>query len=576
LQHDGRLFQTRNDFLRKAKRINGYIREWKATGFRAGFMLRNVSWIGELDIEYDLSTFDTDPFEPQPNGACTIFPFWVPSQTPRRGYIELPYTLPQDSTLFLIMRETTIDIWKRKLDWIAANGGMALLNVHPDYLDFGSNGTSAQTFPAQLYRELLDYVGSRYGTEVWNALPRQVAAHVKEMRPIKPHAPRRICMVSYSFYESDNRVRRYAEALARRGDSVEIISLHAENSNPPPMTLNGVKVHRIQKRIHDEKGPFSYLPRLLKFCAAAAWFVGIRNRREPYDLIHVHNMPDFLTLTSWWPRLWGTKVILDIHDMVPELYASKFKIGEDRAIIRALRHVEGFSARRADHVIISNHLWFDKFTARSASKDKCSVFVNHVDPAIFFSRSRTRTDGKFIIIFPGSLQWHQGLDLAIRAFGLIRDKLSNSEFHIYGDGNAKKDLLRLVDELGLQNQVKFFGPKPLNEIAEIIANADLGVVPKRADGFGNEAYSTKIMEFMSQGVPVVLSRTKIDSFYFTDAEVRFFESGNVEAMADAILTVSRNQALRQAMIQNALEYVAKNSWAVKEAEYLNLVDSLVA
>jgi glycosyltransferase involved in cell wall biosynthesis len=168
------------------------------------------------------------------------------------------------------------------------------------------------------------------------------------------------------------------------------------------------------------------------------------------------------------------------------------------------------------------------------------------------------------------------VDLAIRALGMNREKLPNAEFHIYGGGNCQADLQALVKQLGLEDRVFFNGARSLEQIAEIVANADLGVVPKRADGFGNEAYSTKIMEFMSQGVPVVLSKTKIDSFYFSDAEARFFESGNVEALADAILTVARNQPLRESMIKNALAYVEKNSWAVKEVEYLELVDSLTA
>src|SRR5260370_15609527 len=108
-------------------------------------MLHKLDWLHELDIRYDASTFDTDPFEPQPEGHHTIFPLWVPSP-PRLGsdpstnnlagggYVELPYTLPQDSTLFLLLREKTPDIWMRKLDWIADHGGMDLILTHPDYM----------------------------------------------------------------------------------------------------------------------------------------------------------------------------------------------------------------------------------------------------------------------------------------------------------------------------------------------------------------------------------------------------------------------------------------------------------
>jgi glycosyltransferase involved in cell wall biosynthesis len=123
--------------------------------------------------------------------------------------------------------------------------------------------------------------------------------------------------------------------------------------------------------------------------------------------------------------------------------------------------------------------------------------------------------------------------------------------------------------------VRFFGLLSTTEIAGIMADADLGVVPKRADSFGNEAYSTKIMEFMSLGVPVVVSSTKIDRFYFNDSIVRFFESGNPDALAKAIVEVLQNNELRRRMIAHALEYAARNSWDVHKKDYLELVDALI-
>jgi glycosyltransferase involved in cell wall biosynthesis len=108
-----------------------------------------------------------------------------------------------------------------------------------------------------------------------------------------------------------------------------------------------------------------------------------------------------------------------------------------------------------------------------------------------------------------------------------------------------------------------------------MANADIGVVPKRADSFGNEAYSTKIMEFMSIGVPVVVSGTAVDRFYFDDSLVRFFESGNDTDLADALREVLTNQPLREAMVKNASRYVNENCWSRHRSAYLQLVDALI-
>jgi len=174
LRHDGKLYSSHAEFSRSATRIREYRRKWQAVGFRSPFMHHNLEWIHELGMEYDASTFDTDPFEPQPDGVGTVFPFWV-SGPPGAGYVELPYTLAQDFTLFVILREPNIDIWKRKLDWVAERGGMALVNTHPDYMCFGDTKKARDEYPAYHYEELLSYIRQRYEGVFWSALPRDVA-----------------------------------------------------------------------------------------------------------------------------------------------------------------------------------------------------------------------------------------------------------------------------------------------------------------------------------------------------------------------------------------------------------------
>ena len=313
---------------------------------------------------------------------------------------------------------------------------------------------------------------------------------------------------------------------------------------------------------------------LLRFLCVSSILLMRRHRRIRYDVVHVHNVPDFLVFAAWYPKWKGAKLILDIHDIVPELFANKFGTHANNSYVRLLKAVEKAAAAFADHVIVSNHLWYETITARSVSKDKSSVFLNHTDPAIFYRRVRTRNDGKFIILFPGSFLSHQGLDLAIEALILVKDKVPDAELHLYGGGGAGEDLQRQAERLGLLGSVKFCGGRSLDQIAEVIANADLGVVPKRADSFGNEAYSTKIMEFMSQGIPVVVSKTKIDSYYFDEKVVCFFPSGDVEALANAIVNVATDQHLREQLIAGGYEYVRRHDWGTNKADYRALVDSL--
>jgi glycosyltransferase involved in cell wall biosynthesis len=574
LHHDGKLYRNRDNFRQKAARVNHYLKEWGAVGFRSGFMLRNLEWFHDVEALYDASTFDTDPFEPQPGGAGTIFPFWVPGAN-GSGYVELPYTLPQDSTLFLVLQETSPAIWLKKLDWVAERGGMALVNVHPDYMRFPGEPDSARTFPVSYYASLLQHVRERYGNTYWQPLPRELAAFAAPLKPALRPPPKRVCMLSHSYYSSDARVNRYAEALAERGDHVDVLALRREVNGPAQETRNGVNVFYLQPRTRkNERSRLSFLLPVLRFLSVSGWWIAREHHRHRYDVFHVHNVPDFLVFAAAYPRWTGAKVILDIHDILPEFYASKFNKPASSRSVRLLKRMERASAKMADQVIIANHLWLEKYAQRTGANGRCSVFINNVDGRLFRAGQRTRSGSRIIILFPGGLQWHQGLDIAIRAFRQVSAQLPQAEFHIYGDGNMKDSLVALTGELGLQDKVRFFNPLPVQEVVSVMANADLGVVPKRADSFGNEAYSTKIMEFMSLGVPVVVSNTQIDRYYFNDQVVRFFESGNDQALATAIVDVLCDTGLRNRLVAQAAKYAAENCWEVRRSDYLRLVDEL--
>jgi len=183
LKHDGKLFHSRKIFKQRAAKINAYLIKWKTNGFSSPSMLHNLDWLKALNITHSTSTFDTDPFEPQPDASRTIFPFWVGDDHYSAGYLELPYTLPQDHLLFVILQEKTIDIWKKKLDWITGNGGMALLNTHTDYMNFTGGVLSDEEYPVTFYSDFLNYIKQKYSDQYWNALPSDVVRFWKKSSP---------------------------------------------------------------------------------------------------------------------------------------------------------------------------------------------------------------------------------------------------------------------------------------------------------------------------------------------------------------------------------------------------------
>lgn len=386
----------------------------------------------------------------------------------------------------------------------------------------------------------------------------------------------RVCMLAYAFYESDTRILQYATALAERGDTVDVIALQRDNL-PEFEVLNGVNVYRIQSRKVNEKGLFTYVGRIVRFLVRSTVVLYRKQRERPYDVVHVHNVPDFLVFSALSTKWKRRPIILDIHDLLPEFYASKFKISHSSLLFRLLTFAERCSAAFATHVIIANDLWRDRLVMRSSRAEKCSVVRNRPDLSIFVGRAgrERRKSEKFTLTYPGSLNWHQGLDIAIRAFASIADQIPDAEFHIYGEGPAKLSLIQLANDLQMQDRIMFHDFLPSREIAQVMAATDLAIEPKRTNSaFGNEALSTKILEFMSLGVPVIACRTRIHAYYYDDSIIQYYENDDETELAKQILRLKGDPDAIERLVTNAKRYVQENTWDARKHEYLQLVDSL--
>jgi glycosyltransferase involved in cell wall biosynthesis len=389
---------------------------------------------------------------------------------------------------------------------------------------------------------------------------------------------RRICMVVYAFYENDTRVMQYADALVERGDRVDVIALRRSDALPAYEVLRGVHVHRIQSRTVNEKGLFAYASRILRFTLKAAWQLRRLQREHGYDLIHVHNVPDALVFAAVYPKWKRVPIILDIHDLLPEFFASKFRVAHNSHTFRLLTWVERLSAAFATHIIVANDLWCERLAARSSRQEKCSVVRNRPDLSIFRGSvgQRTKPAGKFLMTYPGSLNWHQGLDVAIAAFAKVADQMPDAEFHIYGEGAAKSSLIALVKDLKLEERIIFHDMLPSRDVAEVMAMTDLAIEPKRStSAFGNEALSTKILEFMCLGVPVIASRTTIHQYYYDDAIIQYYSNDDADELATQMLRLKNDATMRRAMAARARRYADGNTWDARKGEYLHRVDLLV-
>jgi len=383
----------------------------------------------------------------------------------------------------------------------------------------------------------------------------------------------KVCMLAYTFYETDNRVMRYAEALVKRGDNVDVVALKRKGQSFHE-TIDGVNLYRIQEREVNEKSQLSYMVRVLRFLIKSGWFVTKKHLKSYYDVIHVHSVPDFEVFSALIPMMTGAKIILDIHDIVPELFASKFKVKKSSFLFKLLILVEKFSIAFSNHIIVSNHIWEKKLKSRSIMSKKITTILNYPDRDLFYKKNESKADGRFVIMYPGTLNWHQGIDIAIKAMGIIKEEIHDADLHIYGEGPSKEYLKSLINRFGLQNRIFVCDFIPVKKIAKVMANADMGIIPKRNDSFGGEAFSTKILEFMSMGIPVIVSKTKIDQLYFNDSIVKFFKPEDEKNLAQSIRLMIKDAKLRAQLSENALKFVEKNNWQIKQKIYLDIVDSL--
>jgi len=387
-----------------------------------------------------------------------------------------------------------------------------------------------------------------------------------------------VCMVVYSGYEIDHRVRHYAEALAEKNEHVDVISLSWKHGRGEKGVLEGVHIYRVQKKMPAQKKPLAYLFNVLLFFVKGSMLLLSRHIKRRYDVIHIHNMPDFLIFMGLLPKLLGAKLILDIHDVVPELYCQKFNRTMDSSPVKLLRLTERICVRFADYVIVANDLWMKKIIHRDQiAPDKCSGILNYPDRKYFRAVEKEHQNDDFTVVYPGTISHHHGIDVAIKAISIARKTIPNLRFVVYGlsgDPAYTEYLDRLVEDMKLRDIVAFHEPVKHAELNEIYARSDVGVVPKRGGIFSSEAFSTKIFDFLAVGLPVIVSRTKIDEYYLDESTVMYFDPESAEHLAGCIVELYKNPEKRRSLIANGRMYVAENNWEVKKSAYLDIVQRL--
>lgn len=388
----------------------------------------------------------------------------------------------------------------------------------------------------------------------------------------------RVCVIVNQIYYTDPRVMSYANMLAQAGAEVDVIASKYSDRNDPNQHPN-IRVYATPsaRKYRDGLGYLSnYIISTFFLVLYASWMYFKRR----YQIIHVNNMPDTLILAALVPKILGARVILDIHDPMPNVFMSKYGMGPEHAVVRFFKIQEKISAGLSDEVITANPIFKELLSQRGVPPEKILVINNIPNPKLFnrqnIENEPYRSSGKFILIFPGTIAPRYCLDIAIKALPKLVKSIPNIQLKIIGKHSQHaEELAALGSELNVTEYINFVPFMPTDQIALEIARADVGIYTALPDPHMSFAMPGKVLEFATIGIPVVASRLPILEAFFDDRSILFFTPGNVDEFCDHILKLYHSPALQQSLIENANKmFTYKYSWKKEFDQYLALIHKL--
>jgi glycosyltransferase involved in cell wall biosynthesis len=385
-----------------------------------------------------------------------------------------------------------------------------------------------------------------------------------------------ICLIVQSVYDSDPRVRRKAEALVAAGYGVDVLALQGARREAR-YTLNGVNVYTLA--LGRKRGSlFRYGFEYLVFFAWVLVRLPLMMRRRRYAIVDVNTLPDFLIFAAAMARWMGAALMLDMHEITPEFYMSKYGISERSAAVRLLKRLERASCLFADHVITINEPIRALLEQRGLPPSKTTIVMNAAEEDRFAEEPKApmvrRGQGSsgFIMLYHGTLTRTYGLDLAVEAFAQAREQLPGAELWILGDGPERSSIAALAEQRGVSSRVKLIGPVPSSEIPDWLSRCDAGILPFRRDVFLEYAFPNKLAEFIVAGRPVLIARLRAVRYYFSERALAYFEPGDPSDLAHQMVRLFKDHGLRhQLAAQARLEYQPIR-WSVMRQRYLALLD----
>lgn len=390
----------------------------------------------------------------------------------------------------------------------------------------------------------------------------------------------RICILRHGYYPMDVRVRRETNVLLAAGFDVDIVCLQLPGQ-PLKEEVGGATVYRLPLR-HHRGGRLRYIAQYAASILLCALVASALHAWRRYDVVQINTMPDLMAFAALIPKLFGARTVLDMHDPMPELYMAKFGATASNLLARLLVLQEGASMRLADRIItVVDEV--RSILVRRHHRDDIAVIMNCPDETLLprwtsnstAGRSGDDRNDRFVLISHGAVVERLGYDTAIQAMAILQEAVPGIELQIVGSGEYTEDLKRLAERLGVAGRVRFVGYVPQDQIPDLVANADVGVVANKRDGFADLCLPTKLLEYVWMGKPTVVARTPTIANYFDDDMVAYFTPGRADELADRILWLYQRPERRRTLVSNASRFFDRRSWVTEGIRYRDLLLDLL-
>lgn len=361
---------------------------------------------------------------------------------------------------------------------------------------------------------------------------------------------------------------------------MEVLCLQSNPDEPATERIGNVSVRRLPIR-HRRGGKLTYLLQYGSFLLTAMFVLAVRSLRRRYSLVHVHNMPDILVFAAIVPKLLGARVLLDLHDPMPELMMTIFNLPATGASVRVLKRLERWSIGFADAAITVNEACRRMFSRRSCPPAKMHVIMNSPDEAIFRYRPTAAQAPEprgrpFVMMYHGTLVERNGLGLALEALLEARKNVPSIELRVFGRPTPYEERMReFAAANGLRDSVHFMGERNLEQLVEAMDGVDVGVIPNQRSIFTEINTPTRIFEYLSRGLPVIAPRAAGITDYFGETDLFYFELGNAADLTRAILRVQADADEARRCVERGQGVYRAHRWSQERRTFIALVCGLL-